>query len=84
MTTDEKRDLVEGITRKVASEMKPTLDFLKAHGFGVTIFAFTFEPGALAYISTAERADMIRSLKEFIAYQEAGMTTEPRGDRGQS
>lgn len=82
MTTDEMRAMVEGVTRKLASEMKPTLDFLKANGIGVTLFAFTFDPGAMAYISTAERADMIRSLKEWIAYQEAGLVTEPRGERG--
>lgn len=38
----------------------------------------------IAYISTSERDDMIRTLKEFISYQEAGMTTEPRGERGTS
>lgn len=83
MTTDEKRKLVEGITQKLLGAIgKDTLDFLKSHGFGVTIFAFTFEPGAMAYISTSDREDMIRSLKEWIAYQEAGLTTEPRGERG--
>lgn len=83
-TTDELRKLCEGITRKIlASVGQSTLDMLKANGFGVTIFAFTFEPGAMAYLSTAERSDMIRSLKEWIAYQDAGLTTESRGERGQ-
>lgn len=83
MTTDELRQLCEGVTQKLLGKIgKDTLDFLKAHGVGVTLFAFTFEPGAIAYISTSEREDMIRTLKEFIAYQEAGLTTEPRGERG--
>lgn len=82
MTLDEKREMLEAVTRRVASEIKPTLDFLKSHGIGVTIFAFTFDPGAIAYLSTSQREDMIRTLKEFIAYQEAGLTTDPRGERG--
>ncbi len=85
VTTDELRAMCEAVTRKLLAQIgKDTLDFLKAHGVGVTVFAFTFEPGAIAYISTSERADMIRTLKEFVAYQDAGMTNEPRGDRGQS
>ncbi len=79
------RELVEGITKKLIDAIgKKTLDWLKEQGFGVTIFAFTFKPGAIAYISTAEREGMLRSPKEFIAYQEAGLSTEPRGDRGTS
>jgi hypothetical protein len=83
MTTDEKRKLVEDVTKKLLGAIgKGTLDWLKEQGIGVTIFAFTFDAGAIAYISTAEREGMIRSLKEWIAYQEAGLTTEPRGERG--
>lgn len=82
MTT---RELVEGVTKKLLDAIgKSTLDWLKAQGIGVTIFAFTFKPGALAYISTAQREDMIRSLKEWIAYQEAGLTTDPPGERARS
>lgn len=84
MTTDEMRKLVEGVTHKLLGAIgKDTLDWLKDNGIGVTLFAFTFQPGAMAYISTSDREDMIRSLKEWIAYQEAGLTTEPRGERGQ-
>ena len=85
MTTNELRDMVETVTRRLLGKIgKDTLDFLKSNGIGVTLFAFTFEPGAIAYISTTEREDMIRTLKEWIAYQEAGLTTEPRGERGRS
>lgn len=83
MTPDELRKLCEDVTKSLLGRIgKDNLDYLKTHGIGVTIFAFTFEPGAIAYISTSNRADMIRSLKEWIAYQEAGLTTEPRGERG--
>lgn len=37
--------------------------------------------GAIAYISTADRADMLRSIKEWVAAQEAGLTTDPPGER---
>ncbi len=85
MTTDEQRALVEGISKKILSAIgRDTLNWLKTQGYGVTVFAFTFQPGALAYISTSDRADMIRSLKEWIAYQESGLHTEPRGERGTS
>lgn len=82
MTT---RELVEGITKKLLDAIgKQTLEWLKGQGIGVTLFAFTFQPGAIAYISTSNREDMIRSIKEWLAYQEVGMATEPRGERGKS
>lgn len=84
MNVDQKRQLVEGVTRKLLSRLKPDLDFLKENGVGVTIFAFTFDAGAIAYISTAERAEMINAIKEWIAMQDAGLASEPRGPRGES
>lgn len=84
MTTQEKRDLCEAVTRKLIGKLGDDMQWLKENGIGVTLFAFTFDAGAIAYISTSEREDMLNSLKEFIAYQEAGMTTEPRGDRGRT
>jgi hypothetical protein len=84
VTVEEKRHLVEAVTRKLLSKLLDDMKFLEASGIGVTIFAFTFEPGAIAYISTAEREGMLRSIKEFVAMQEAGISSEPRGERGQS
>ena len=85
MNTDELRKLCEGVTQRLLGAIgKKTLDWLKEQGIGVTIFAFTFDAGAIAYISTAEREGMIKSIKEWVAYQEAGLTTEPRGERGKS
>lgn len=85
MTDNEKRDLVEGVTRKLFAMIgKDTLDMLKHSGIGLTLFAFTFEPGAIAYISSADRTDMIATIKQWIAFQEAGLSTEPRGERGQT
>ena len=87
---DERRQMAELIATKIAVELRETLDFMKMHGWGVTIFAFDFmEPdakskGAIAYLSTAERADMINAMKEWLAYQEAGLTTDPPGDRSRA
>lgn len=87
-TTNEMRDLMESVTRRILRDLKPSLDFLKQHNIGVTVFAFGLtpdtgpEPSAIAYLSTANRADMIASIKEWLAYQEAGLATEPRGERG--
>ena len=83
-TTEELRVLCEMTTRKLLSKLGADIEFLKSYGVGVTIFAFTFEEGPIAYLSTANREDMIRTLKAFVAYQDAGLTTEPRGDRGKA
>jgi hypothetical protein len=42
-----KRKLVEGVARKLLDSIgEDTLDWLKEHGIGVTLFAFTFAPPA--------------------------------------
>lgn len=78
------REMVEAVTRKLLSRLSEDIDLLKKNGVGVTVFAFTFEPGAIAYISTADRADMLRSVKEWVAAQEAGLVTDPVGERGKA
>lgn len=80
--SDEKRQLYEKVTRKLMGLVgEGVLDFLKASGIGVTIFAFDFgDDGHIAYISSAERSDMIRSLKNLITYLEAGLLTDPPGE----
>lgn len=51
-------------------------------GFAVLMFDFG-ETGNLAYVSNADRQDMIRAFKEFIAKHEAGAVSSvfgaPRG-----
>lgn len=52
---------------------------------GFTLFVSTFgEGGHIAYISSVEREDMLKALREFVAYQEAGLTTDPTGPRAES
>lgn len=88
MNTNEQRELMQDVTKRLLHELKPMMDFLKANNVGVTIFAFGLsepgqpsQPSALAYISTALREDMIGSLKEFVALQEAGIATDRLGER---
>lgn len=39
-------------------------------GLGLTLFVFDFGPsGGMSYISNAERADMVRALREFLRKQ---------------
>lgn len=47
-------------------------------GWGVTFMAFPYgEGGTMVYLSTAERADMVRVLVEFIGHQLPLLTQEP-------
>jgi len=79
---DEHRRLMEQVTQKLMAKLGDDLEMLKHNGVGITLLAFQFEaPGAIAYISTAQRDGMIKALKEFLAFQEAGITTEARGER---
>lgn len=51
---------------------------------GFALFVFDFgERGNLAYCSNAEREDMIKTVEEWLAKQQAGLTTDPPGPRGQ-
>ena len=51
---------------------------------GVTLFVFEFgDRGNAAYISNADRADMIAVVKEWLAREEAGLVTDPPGPRAQ-
>ena len=52
---------------------------------GLALFVFEFgDRGTLAYISNAQRADMVAVVKEWLAREEAGLTTDPTGPRGES
>jgi hypothetical protein len=39
-------------------------------GFGFTVLIFSYEPGSMFYISSAERDTMITAMREFIAKHE--------------
>ena len=60
----------ERALRQVGEWLKNTMP----PGFGFTLFIFEYgdeiDPGAMFYLSSSERSDMIKALKEFIAKQE--------------
>lgn len=56
------KELVLSIGQILAQSMPP--------GFGFTLFIFGFKTQDLFYVSSANREDMIRTLKEFIAKEE--------------
>lgn len=61
------RLLLETRCREIADRIAPGL----LPGAGFALFMFDYEPpGALAYVSTGERAGIIRLMKEWIARQE--------------
>ena len=52
---------------------------------GVTLFVFEFgDRSSCAYISNADREDMIGVVKEWLARMEAGLSTDPPGPRGEA
>jgi hypothetical protein len=77
------------ITRAVLEHLSRELIGYAIHKLGkrIGITLFVFEFGDLknfAYISNADRATMIDAVKEWLALQEAGLTTDPTGPRAKS
>lgn len=74
------------LTREVLERLSRELVGYAVHKLGPTIgivlFVFEFgDRGNLAYISNAHRPDMIAAVKEWLARQEVGLTTDPPGPR---
>jgi len=48
---------------------------------GLTLFLFELnkEPTSIAYISNAQREDMVQTVREWLARQEVGLVTDPPG-----
>lgn len=73
--TDRRRQL-ETTARRCANKIRTDLP----PGAGFALLVFDFGPrGFMAYISNAEREDMIRALREQIARLEAG-TSATKGE----
>lgn len=76
---------------KIAPYLDQTLATVHGERTGFVLFLFDFasrkpdgDKGSVAYISNAEREDVIALLKEITGYLEAGLTTEAPGPRGTS
>jgi hypothetical protein len=48
-------------------------------GFTLFVFEFSEDGGNVAYISNADRSDMIKNVKAWLARVESGLTTDPPG-----
>lgn len=56
-------ELLRGVAKRIGHDMP--------QGFGFTLLIFSYgEQGSMFYISTAQRADMLNAMKEFIRKQE--------------
>lgn len=76
------RKALEDFQRELARDLAARLAKAFGQPVGFTLFLFDFGArGNLSYISNADRADMINVVREWLARQDAGLTTDPPGDR---
>ena len=66
---------IEELTRLIALDIGANLKAKRVH-FGFALLMFSFDGPELTYVSNAERKDMLKALKEFIARNEAGTDDE--------
>ena len=57
---------VEEKLREIGRELKGRMP----EGFGFALLIFSYEPGSMFYLSSAERDTMIAAMREFIAKHE--------------
>lgn len=80
------RRKLEAAAQQVASALDEALPKMLGvtERVGFMLLVFEFGPrGNLAYISNAQREAMITAVREWLARQEAGLTTDPPGPRTQ-
>lgn len=77
----------EKLSREVLERLSRELIGYAHHKFGgrvgITLFCFEFGDAGkhIAYISNTERQQMIATVKEWLANVEAGLYTDPPGER---
>jgi hypothetical protein len=75
---------LEAENRRLAKLLEDYLAERHGKRVGFTLFVFEFgAKGNLAYISNAQREDMITAAKEWLARLEAGLNTDPPGPRAE-
>lgn len=76
------RKALEGSQRELMRMLELELHRMFGRKVGCTLFLFDFgDGGNIAYISNAEREGMIGTVREWLARQEAGLTTDPPGPK---
>jgi hypothetical protein len=65
MTYEVRNEEVEQVLRRLGRELKEEMP----PGFGFTLMIFSYEEheGAMFYLSSASRNDMVKAMREFIA-----------------
>lgn len=61
------------------------LEDIHGERMGATLFVFELGKAGgtnVAYVSNAQRQDMISAIKEWLARQEVGVTSDPLGPKG--
>jgi hypothetical protein len=75
---------LEAENRRLAGILDDYLKQRHGEAVGFTLFVFDFgDKGNIAYISNAQREDMIKATKEWLARLEAGLNTDPPGPRAE-
>jgi hypothetical protein len=78
MPDDSRYEVEDPETQKILLSIGTKLKrILEGTGLGFTLFLFNFGPGgAMFYLSSADRQDMIKMLHEFLAKEELRDTKE--------
>lgn len=78
------RKVLDAACRELAAIIKPHVVRLLGQSFGFTLFVFEYGTNkTIGYISSADRAGMIETVKVWLAKQEAGLYTDPSGPRAE-
>ncbi len=89
MNSDQLRKLYMDALQNIGGPLEEAIDGLCGMHTGFALFIFAFSPdgervpGALSYMSNAARPDMIETVREWLAFQDAGITSGPPGPVGQ-
>lgn len=79
------REVLDKTCRELAPRLDATLHSQLGERVGFAVLIFNFgEPGDdqfISYVSNAQRDDMIKVLKQWLARQEVGLASDPRGPK---
>jgi hypothetical protein len=79
------RQQLEAPMREIAKQLNDLLREIHGERTGFLLMTFNFDgPGTMAYISNAQRADMIQAAKEWVARVESGLDTDPTGPKAEA
>lgn len=78
------RQQLEAPLQKLARSLDSTLHAQVGERVGFALLVFDFgDTGNVAYVSNAQRPEMIKALQEILAKWESGLSTDPRGPKAE-